>query len=1295
MALFVFVTENSRDSAEKHGMQEELIRLAERVERTQNIRSLDPFPAGYLVKKQFSGRQGRLIARYVPLGDHGVVVFLAVMMRGDSSYEDQFSRNPEGFGRRFFDNLYTRQSLEKFVSDRTKIDPPADKPVPSEAGYGYLHQVLQRQDDANRGTEKEQELVCETRDWVEKCAQTPFKNWISNLYDGIWSASWHEGVGGELVEVPGKPDWVMLVRYFTHQRILLLAAPILKSDKSSLDEIRTRYGKVLDAEAPELNDVLNVSRRAYPSQILEDGDLWIELEQDTEANMALSPEETRLLESVRHKAGGYPLFINGRAGSGKTTILQYCSPTTYYHLTQGGVEHPPVYFTYSAELLRRSRSMVVRLLECNAKWWKHKKRDVLVRDNASVFDEAFKEFHTYLLSIVPLEQRRSRFSKTRYVTYSRFKQLWEERFSKDPNARSDYGPDISWHVIRSYIKGLSSDDLIDPEEYRQLDRKQISVTQTTYEAVYDKVWARWYKGKCEKEAWWDDQDLARYLIEQDMINAVYPAIFCDESQDFTRIELEVILRMSLFSERKIGREEAALVPFVFAGDQFQTLNPTGFRWDAIKAFFVEKFILALTQHEPKRIDLNYQELTHNYRSSRTIVQFSNFVQALRARLFQLPGIEPQKPWEHELNPAPVTRFRREDDDFWNRLKAESDVAIIVPCGEGEEVAFIRADPVLKTRIKIDENDVPQMLVLSANRAKGLEFARVVLYGFGEQADPNLLDPLQGKPAYADDPDRSLPYQYFINRLYVGVSRPKKRLFIVDSEHGLSHFWSFAHDAEKETAILEGLKQGREVWAGSLARLELGNSSHLALDRAGDPLENATNLERDGRARRDAYMLMQAAVSYRNAGSENDATRCTAEAKRIQGDNIEAGRLFLECGDEKRAVAAYWDAKRQGWKQLVKAAQDNAELIQTFEYKIATALTQHFNSDTAAKLLQEFVERCEIEPVRAEMVSSSAWAFAAQSLVEEIKKLDVPSQEEWGPIAILVSKLHDAGLVIGAGGRALLHYRAGQLGTAVDLWEQVGERSSQEYRLAKAFTTPYPEKLEALQDLGKQADIIVEFGRNPSIALSREQARIVGHAYLQRGSFQDALNLFVKALDGPGLMEILSNNHRLEPGLAIQAVLAAFAVAAITNQLRELLAYVDGALPFLKQPSVEIAAWTLRNKSALDLGLMRVLARADALDQLDWDGRKAKVKLRSFAEFVRARSFQTTSLIFPPNTLLNWGPLSSVQVTERTPCVSTKFFRETAHYQPNYNVRHNGAGLRRRNDRRASLRRTGIRRAPLL
>ena len=361
------------------------------------------------------------------------------------------------------------------------------------------------------------------------------------------------------------------------------------------------------------------------------------------------------------------------------------------------------------------------------------------------------------------------------------------------------------------------------------------------------------------------------------MRAVHPAIFCDESQDFTRIELEVILRLSLFSERKISREEVAFVPFVFAGDEFQTLNPTGFRWDTVTAFFVEKFVVGLAQQPPKSAELNYQILTFNYRSSRSIVKFSNLVQALRARLFELTGLKPQIPWEHELNSPPVTRFLRTNTDFWEKLRTETDIAIIVPCGEGEEVDFIESDDVLREKVRV-VNGVPQMLVLSANRAKGLEFPRVVVYGFGRNAPVGILDPIRGKESYAGDPDRSLPYQYFITRLYVAVSRPKRRLFIVDSKENLVDFWPFAHDMTQMKAMVEKMKHGQDTWGSSVALMEMGNANDLSLDRATDPLENAKILERDGRARRDAYMLEQAAVSFSNANQMLEAARCTAEAR---------------------------------------------------------------------------------------------------------------------------------------------------------------------------------------------------------------------------------------------------------------------------------------------------------------------------------------------------------------------------------------------------------------------------------
>src|SRR4029077_16656019 len=230
----------------------------------------------------------------------------------------------------------------------------------------------------------------------------------------------------------------------------------------------------------------------------------------------------------------------------------------------------------------------------------------------------------------------------------------------------------------------------------------------------------------------------RYVLDAGCAIPVHPAVFCDEAQDFTRLELELLLRLNLFSNRSIPPHDVGRVPFAFAGDQFQTLNPTGFRWDSIKASFVEKFIFELDPtRRSGRADLNYRELQHNYRSTHRIVRFANEVQALRAALFQLPDLRPQLPWTEDERAVPVVWFRSSDAQFWKQFAQQrSTFVVIVPCNEGEEAEFVANDAVLKEYIPI-EDGVPQY-VLSASRAKGCEYPAVMVYGFGEHAPTNLM-----------------------------------------------------------------------------------------------------------------------------------------------------------------------------------------------------------------------------------------------------------------------------------------------------------------------------------------------------------------------------------------------------------------------------------------------------------------------------------------------------------------------------------------------------------------------------
>ena len=115
-------------------------------------------------------------------------------------------------------------------------------------------------------------------------------------------------------------------------------------------------------------------------------------------------------------------------------------------------------------------------------------------------------------------------------------------------------------------------------------------------------------------------------------------VFCDESQDFTNLELDLIERLSLFSKRRLDPHQLRDVPYAFAGDPLQTLNPTGFDWGATQASFHDNMVRQLDPHGRGKLRFNFQELSFNYRSSEHIVRLTNLVQLLRARMFGLKSI---------------------------------------------------------------------------------------------------------------------------------------------------------------------------------------------------------------------------------------------------------------------------------------------------------------------------------------------------------------------------------------------------------------------------------------------------------------------------------------------------------------------------------------------------------------------------------------------------------------------------------------------------------------------------------
>jgi superfamily I DNA/RNA helicase len=1085
MSLFVYITENCRADAQRHALSTDLDRFVQRVSQAQSLSLFDPFPQDYHVKKKFGGRQARLIAKQLDVELHNVIVLLAIVIRGDRSY-DEFYENPKQYGEAHFSSLIDFRVLREFVDEQTREPEKAPLPYPSDAENEILYSSFPAQ---GPGAD---EIIYESQIWVNTVTAGPASIINNlNLFNVMCDQAITDASPG-LQRIDSRLGANIHMWVYRDGGNLVLLVPATSDNAQSARDEAERLASLISPG--DLESICRISRRAYPAIVVYDQDTWIELERDAHANMALSPEESRVRNSAREAGGAFPLFINGRAGSGKSTILHYLTAELlrkYLQLSPGHGMLPPLYLTANAELLRGAREFVSRLLS--------KDRTLNTTDHplppnriGEISSQSFREFRAFLLSLLPTPQREGRFSAVNYVGYARFKQLWREKFKNDRRAHEAYGPDLSWHVIRSFIKGITPEVFLEPEDYAHVPKRYQSVTKQTFDAVYEIVWA-WYQEKCDEEGLWDDQDLARHVLSNDLVMSDRPAVFCDEAQDFTRLELEVLLNLNLFSKRLIPTQDLKRVVNVFAGDPFQTLNPTGFRWESIKNAFHEKF----------RVPLNPQELRFNYRSARSIVKFGNRVQMLRGAVFPDSGVGPQEHWSKDTPSFPVTSFSHDDAEFWKAFQSLPGLAVIVPCNEGEELTFVRDD--LQLRAHIDHASELPANVYSAARAKGLEFNTVVVYGFGATLDTDVAKLLDSD--IAANPDEALPVEYFVNRLYVAVSRPKQRLIIVDTAEGLQRLWACATEHLLEERLLQQAPGGASVWRDTIEPLLAGDARQLLDTAAPDTLEQAEMLEMRGWAARDSYNLKQAARSFKSAERFDKAYECEAKANEVDGLFASAADLYSRANLQARWALCLWKAGGGSWPELASDGQARPRLSGTPEVRLAVALTRRVEAGQLGPLIASLGLAMKADALyRAEVLAEPQyWQKPVQDLLREL--LDDPSVSlpAFAAAEEAVAEIYELGLPIDAALRAQIAHAARRYPQVITLCEEYQLTNLRCYENSKAHIAPFPLSISLLASTGDSKAICALYDERDTAALEKSDAAHVVDALIAKGRLAEALN----------------------------------------------------------------------------------------------------------------------------------------------------------------------------------------------
>jgi hypothetical protein len=141
-------------------------------------------------------------------------------------------------------------------------------------------------------------------------------------------------------------------------------------------------------EGDILESITRNATKAYPSWTVNDDDLWYSIQKNTEnSNLSLLPEQLGFLKTFR-----FPSYINGQAGSGKSTMLAYLFANAYYLKCLGYIQGKLIFLTENEALLQKSKESIHNLLGNNPEF------AIDGTDHLLAIDECFASFKNFLLA---------------------------------------------------------------------------------------------------------------------------------------------------------------------------------------------------------------------------------------------------------------------------------------------------------------------------------------------------------------------------------------------------------------------------------------------------------------------------------------------------------------------------------------------------------------------------------------------------------------------------------------------------------------------------------------------------------------------------------------------------------------------------------------------------------------------------------------------------------------------------------------------------------------------------------
>lgn len=294
----------------------------------------------------------------------------------------------------------------------------------------------------------------------------------------------------------------------------------------------------------------------------------------------------------------------------------------------------------------------------------------------------------------------------------------------------------------------------------------------------------------------------------------YDALVVDEVQDLTNAELSLVL--------SLARQREA---FLLCGDANQIVHPNFFSWSAVKSLFYSSEEAALTA--PVHV------LEANYRSSRAVCHAANDL--LRIKNARFGSIDRE-------STALVRAASDRDGKLIGLVKKDAVLRELNQRTRGSvDVAVLVLDEAHKAEAR-QKFSTP--LVFTVHEAKGLEYEAVILYDVVSSERARFREISEGVTradldtdalVYSrarDKSDKSLEaYKFFVNALYVSLTRAVDTVYVVESDVGHPLLQLLQIACGEDVSQVATKQSSLQDWQKEARRLELqGKDEQAALIR---------------------------------------------------------------------------------------------------------------------------------------------------------------------------------------------------------------------------------------------------------------------------------------------------------------------------------------------------------------------------------------------------------------------------------------------------------------------------------